>query len=411
LHRLADLIEENAQEFARRGTLDNGMPMSNHLSMVPLASAWTRYYAGWADKIPGEVTASCISDGELGYALYQPYGVIGSIITWNGPMVSLGMKIPAALAAGNTVLNKPAKLTPFSGDLFQELILKAGFPPGVVNTVLGGATDVVGHPLVKKISFTGGAGTARKILKQCAENLKPSCMELGGKSASIIFDDYDLDVACLNAAIFSIGYMSGQGCAFPTRLLVQKTIYDEVVGRIAGIAKSFKVGDPFEADTVVGPVVNEDGMLRILSMIEKAKQDGSRLVAGGNRAGGAIADGFFIEPTVFADVDPDSELAQEEVFGPVLAVIPFSTEEEAIKIANNSKYGLSAYIRTNNMKRALRVAEELDTGEVMINGTFNLHVNRPFGGWKTSGTGKEGGRWGIEEFMQIKGIGIGLGNS
>lgn len=406
LYRLADLIEENAAEFARRGTLDNGMPISQHQGFSPMSCAWTRYYAGWADKLSGDTTASFINDGEFGYTLPQPYGVIGIIITWNGPLISLCMKIPAALAAGNTVVVKPAKLTPFSGELFQELVKKAGFPPGVVNTVLGGATELVGHPLVQKISFTGGPDTARKILKQCAETMKPSCMELGGKSASIIFDDADLDAACLSAAFMSVGMMSGQGCAFPTRLLVQKTIYKEVVDRVAAIAKSFKVGDPFEADTVVGPVVNEAGMVRILRMIEQAKQDGSRLVTGGHRVGGAFSNGFYIEPTVFADVDPNSELAQHEVFGPVLAIIPFSTEDEAIKIANDSKYGLSSYIRTNNMKRALRVAEELNAGEVMINGTQNLHVNRPFGGWGMSGFGKEGGRWGIEEFLRIKGVGI-----
>ncbi len=406
LLKLADLIEENAAEFGRRGALDNGMPVSQHQGMVPSSCGWTRYYAGWADKLSSDVTASFINDGEFGYTLSQPYGVIGVIITWNGPLISLCMKIPAALAAGNTVVVKPAKTTPFSGELFQELIGKAGFPPGVVNTVLGGATDIVGHPLVKKISFTGGPDTARKILRQCAESMKPSCMELGGKSASIIFDDADLDLACQSAALMSVGFMSGQGCAFPTRLLVQDTVYEEVIDRIATIAKSYKVGDPFEADTIVGPVVNEDGMVRILRMIEQAKRDGSRLVTGGHRVEGTCSNGFYIEPTVFADVDQNSELAQREVFGPVLAIIPFSTEDEAIEIANNSQYGLSGYIRTNNMKRALRVAEKLNTGEVLINGTQNLHVNRPFGGWGISGFGKEGGRWGIEEFLRTKGVGI-----
>jgi len=409
LVRLADLIEENSAEFARRGTLDNGTPSAVVAGMVATSVEWTRYYAGWADKLSGEVTANLATDGHFSYTLAQPYGVIGIIITWNGPLISLAMKIPAAVAAGNTVVVKPSELTPYSGELFADLVEQAGFPAGVVNILPGdpaAGAALVEHPLVKKVTFTGGPSTAKKILASCAEQMKPAVLELGGKSANIVFADADLDLACGHGTLMSVGVLSGQGCAFPTRMLVQDSIYDEVVSRVAQIAKSFTVGDPFDPGVTAGPVVNKAALDRILGMIEQAKLDGARLVAGGARLEGELADGYFIEPTVFADVDPQSTLAQTEVFGPVLSIIPFSTEEEAVAIANSTSYGLSAYISTKDLRRALRVSEELVAGEVMVNGTANLAASRPFGGFGISGMGKEGGREGLEEFLRIKGVGI-----
>jgi aldehyde dehydrogenase (NAD+) len=409
LLRLADLIEENAVEFGRRGTLDNGTPMTVAGGMIVPSVEWTRYYAGWADKATSDVTSSYAADGEFGYTLAQPYGVIGIIITWNGPLISLAMKIPAAVAAGNTVVVKPSELTPFSGELFMDLVEQAGFPPGVVNILPGdpaAGAALVAHPLVQKVTFTGGPATAQKILQSCAEQMKPAVLELGGKSANIIFEDADLDAACMHGALMSVALLSGQGCAFPTRMLVHEPIYDDVIARVTDIAKNFVVGDPFDPGTTSGPVVNEAALTRILGVIEKAKKDGARLVIGGERLSGALSEGFFIEPTVFADVDPQSDLAQNEVFGPVLSIIPFTDEADAIRIANCTKYGLSAYIHTKDLGRALRVAEELITGEVMINGAANLGVNRPFGGLGLSGMGKEGGRQGFEEFLRIKGVAI-----
>ena len=407
--RLAELIDGNAAEFARRGTLDNGTPISVAGGFVPQSSEWTRYYAGWADKIHSDLNAFHSKDGEIGYTLPQPYGVIGVIITWNGPLISLAMKIPAALAAGNTVVVKPSELTPFTGELFADLVEEAGFPAGVVN-VLPGAPEagaaLVSHPLVKKVTFTGGPDTARKILHACADSMKPAVMELGGKSANIIFDDANLDTACAHGTFLSVAVLSGQGCALPTRMLVHEPVYDQVVGRVAEIAKSIAVGDPFEETTVSGPVVSQAALDRILAMIEQARRDGARLVAGGSRLGGPLADGYFIEPTVFADVDPQSQLAQREVFGPVLAITPFRTEEEAIAIANSTEYGLSAYIQTSDLRRAHRLADELAAGEVLVNGAANLGVHRPFGGVGLSGFGKEGGRAGLEEFLQVKSVAI-----
>ncbi len=408
LLRLADLLDANSAELSRIGTLDNGMP--NASGVMPAFSAeWTRYYAGWCDKLSSDVVGSLADGGAFSYTIGQPYGVIGAIITWNAPLLSLAMKIPAVVAAGNTVVIKPSEATPFTGELYMDLVADAGFPSGVINMLPGTASAgqaLVDHPLVKKVSFTGGPVTARRILASCADSMKPVVLELGGKSANLIFDDADVPSAASLGTALSCGMMSGQSCNFGTRMLVQSSVYEEAVSRAKAVAESFKVGDPFEPGVLAGPVISEAALTRVLGMVERAKVDGARLVAGGNRLGGDLSDGFYIEPTVFADVDPDSELAQTEVFGPVLAIIPFETEQEAIQIANNSQYGLSGYVQTADLRRALRVAEALDTGEVMINGAPNLMVNRPYGGFGVSGVGKEGGRHGIEEFLRVKGVGI-----
>ena len=410
LLRLADLMEANAEEFGRRGTMDNGTPASVVGGMTGPAVEWTRYYAGWTDKIAGELSSSFGSGvGELNYTLLEPYGVVGIIITWNGPLISLAMKIPAALAAGCTVVCKPSELTPFSAELFMDLVEEAGFPTGVCSILPGdpaAGEALVVHPKVRKVSFTGGPATASKILHACADTMKPATLELGGKSANIVFDDADLDAACGLGTMMSVGVLSGQGCAFPTRMLVQQPVYEDMVARVATVAKGIPVGDPWDPTVLAGPVINEAALERILGMIERAKTDGARLVTGGSRIGGDLAGGYFIEPTVFADVDPDSELAQNEVFGPVLAMTPFADDEEAIRIANDTRYGLSGYIQTQNLSRGLRVAEELVTGEVLINGATNLRAQRPFGGIGISGMGKEGGKLGVEEFLRVKSVGI-----
>ncbi len=410
LLRLADLIEANAEEFGRRGTMDNATPASVVGGMTGSAVEWTRYYAGWTDKIAGELSSNFGSGvGELNYTILEPYGVVGIIITGNGPLISLAMKIPAALAAGCTVVCKPSELTPFSAELFMDLVEEAGFPTGVCSILPGdpaAGEALVVHPKVRKVSFTGGPATASKILHACADSMKPATLELGGKSANIVFDDADLDTACGIGTMMSVGVLSGQGCAFPTRMLVQQPVYEDVVARVAMVAKGIPVGDPWDPTVLAGPVINEAALERILGMIERAQNEGARLVTGGSRIGGDLAGGYFIEPTVFADVDPDSELAQNEVFGPVLAMTPFADDEEAIRIANNTRYGLSGYIQTQNLTRGLRMAEELVTGEVLINGAANLRVQRPFGGTGISGMGKEGGRLGIEEFLRVKSIGV-----
>ena len=407
LLRLADLLDENAEAFGRIATLDNGIPTSG--IMASISAEWTRYYAGWCDKLSSDVVGRMAETGSFSYTLAQPYGVVGAIITWNAPLLSLAMKVPAIVAAGNSVVVKPSELTPFTGQVYMDMVAEAGFPPGVINMLPGTASAgeaLVRHELVKKVSFTGGPATAQRILEACSETMKPVVLELGGKSANIIFADAPLDTILPQSTALSCAVMSGQSCNFGTRMLVERSIYEDVVGRVKGIAESFKFGDPFEAGNIAGPVISEASMKRILAMVDRATADGARLITGGTRLGGELSQGFFIGATVLADVDPYSELAQNEVFGPVLAIIPFETEDQAIEIANNTPYGLSGYIQTADLTRALRVAEELDTGEVLINGSPNLMVNRPYGGFGLSGVGKEGGREGIEEFLRTKGVGI-----
>lgn len=407
LTRLGDLIEEHAADFARLAALDNGAPVAAAAAMIPVAVDWTRYYAGWADKITSDVIGSHRANGEFSYTLAQPWGVIGAIITWNGPLVSLAMKVPAALAAGNTVVIKPSELTPFTAGLFTDLAAEAGIPDGVINVVTGGpeaGAALVEHPLVKKVSFTGGPATAQKILRSCAELIKPAVLELGGKSGNIVFADGDLDAACGMGTVMSVGILSGQGCAFPTRMIVERSVYDEIIERVRTYAGFMKVGNPFDEGTIAGPIVSEQSLNRIMGLIERARTGGARLITGGGRVGGDLAGGFYLEPTVFADVDPMSELAQTEVFGPVLSIMPFDDENQAIEIANSTPYGLSGYVFTTNLRRAHRVAEELDTGEVLVNGAANLLANRPFGGIGISGMGKEGGRQGLDEFLRVKSV-------
>lgn len=334
--------------------------------------------------------------------------MVGIIITWNGPLISLAMKIPAAVVAGNTVVVKPSELTPFSGKLFMDLVEEAGFPPGVINILPGTAeagVQLVGHPLVKKVTFSGGQATASEILAARASDMKPAVLELGGKSANIIFPDADLDAACEVGTPCSLTALSRQGCAFATRMIVHEDVCDEVVERMTMSAQHIPVGDPFGPATASGPVVNAAAVDRILGMIERAKEQGVTLVAGGSRID---RDGFFIEPTVFTDVDPDSEIAQTEVFGPVLPIFKFANEGEAIAPANNTRYALSSYVQTKDLDQAVRVAAELEEGGTLINGVMNLQASRPFGGFGLSGVGKEGGRQGMEEFLRIHAVGIKL---
>jgi aldehyde dehydrogenase (NAD+) len=411
LFRLADLVRKNAEEFARLAVLDGGTAIAHAKGGPQICERWIRYYAGWADKIEGQVTSTYLQDKNFSYTLIEPYGVIGIIITWNGPLISLGMKVPAALAAGNTVVVKPSEMTPFAPDLFAQLVIEAGIPRGVC-TVLPGAAQageaLIRNAKVQKVSFTGGAITARKILAMCAEELKPSALELGGKSANIVFPDCDLERAANHAVHASIGVLAGQGCGFPTRLLVHESVYDDMVKRITAIAAAIPIGDPFDDTTSASPVINQAACDRILGMVDRAQTSGAgRLVCGGKRRTGEYGEGFYIEPTIFVDVDPSSEIAQTEVFGPVLSVIKFSTEEEAIAIANNTQYGLAAYIQTSDVARLHRVAERLRTGAVYTNLATALRPNTPFGGIGISGFGREGGRAGLDEFLRPKTVVLG----
>ena len=408
LHRFADLIDQNKEKIAKISAIENGLPYKKVLTgHWPIVMGWLRYYAGYADKIEGVVTASYPSEN-FEYTIPEPFGVIGNIITWNAPMVSLAFKV-ACLAAGCTTVVKPSEMTPFTAMIFAELAAEAGIPEGVLNIVVGGpeaGEALVRHPGVAKISFTGGIQSAKRILAATAETLKPSLYELGGKSANIVFADCDLERTIGYSAYFPM-HGAGQGCQLPTRLLIEDSIYDIVCGGLAAAAQTIGVGDPLDPDTFMGPVVNEAALNRITSVIDEARlQNSGRLIFGGNRMTNGFADGFFMEPTIFADVDPMSRIAQQEIFGPVLSVMRFKDEDEAIALANSTPWGLAAYIQTKNLHRAHRIASELVCGNVYVNGCMNVHPAAPFGGVGISGFGKEGGRWGIEEFIRQKGVGI-----
>jgi aldehyde dehydrogenase (NAD+) len=401
LFRLADLLERHADEAAELGALDNGTPVSI-IRPGRYAAAWVRYYAGWCDKLDGEVLSS---DPALTYVRLEPYGVVAVVPPWNGSMMGMGQKCGPALAAGNTVVAKPPEVAPFGCLRFAELALEAGLPPGVLNVVVGGAATgsaLVSHGGVDKISFTGGSATARTMMAEAAVHLTPLALELGGKSPNVVFADADLDTAATMAAFVGTGLLSGQGCALPTRLYVEDAVYSEMVERVAALVGGLAVGDPLDPATVVGPVVTEAAMERILGVIGRARTDGARLVVGGVRLSGDLADGWFVAPTVFADVDHQSDLARNEVFGPVQSILRYSSEDEVLAKANDSAFGLGAYLHTADARRIQRFVRQLEAGTVVVNGMGHLSPSTPFGGMKQSGFGREGGRAGIEEMVQRK---------
>ena len=399
LFRLAQLLDDHATEAAELASLDNGTPVSI-MNPGAYAASWVRYYAGWCDKLDGEQLA-----GGRGYVRREPYGVIAAIPPWNGSMMGMGQKCGPALAAGNAVVAKPPEIAPFGMMRFGELALEAGLPPGVLNIVTGGpetGAALVRHPGVGKISFTGGTATGRRLMETAAQNLTPLTLELGGKSPNIIFPDADLDAAAQMAAFAGPALLSGQGCALPTRLYVHDDVYDQVVSKVVEVVKGLCVGDPLDPATLVGPVVTEAAMERILGVIGRAEADGATLLEGGRRLGGELAGGWFIAPTVFGDVEHESDVARYEVFGPVLAILRFHSESEVLAKANDSDLGLSAYLHTSDRGRIDRFVRQLESGTVVVNGMGRSTPAAPFGGTKRSGFGREGGRAGIEEMVRCK---------
>jgi aldehyde dehydrogenase (NAD+) len=411
LVRVAQLLEERVERHNVVRSLEGGSPFKGRPAGGKwLAAEYFHYYAGWVDKLHGQTLPS-YSAPSLDYTLPEPFGVVAVIVPWNAPVVSAAMKVAPALAAGNCVVLKPSELGPFTPQLFGEICLDAGLPPGVVNIVTGGpeaGEALVGHPVVGKITFTGGASTATKVLEAAARNLTPVLLELGGKSANVVFEDADLDAAAAMATQMGIVNGAAQGCNLPTRLLAHASIYDELVRRIADRAAATKVGMPFSPGIQMGPVVNDAACKRILGVIDRASSEGARLVTGGTRLGGDLADGYFIAPTLFADVDPASDLAQNEVFGPVQGAIRFTDEAEAVAIANDTSYGLAGYVWTSDLGRAHRVSAALDAGWIGVNGFPPMPPNAPFGGTKRSGFGREGGLEGLLEFVRTKNVYIDL---
>ena len=409
LTKFAALITDHLEDFAQIAPLENGVPISAFRGgQFSIIEEYTNYYAGWADKISGQVNAGYSNEEHFEYSIAEPYGVVAHIITWNAPALSLAIKIPACLAAGNTVVIKPSEITPFSAVLWVRLAQEAGIPDGVVNVVTGSAEAgeaLVAHPGVGKISFTGGLPTAQRIMRTAADPLTPVILELGGKGPNLFFEDADFGPSVAHGAAMCMGN-TGQGCTSPSRLIVAEGIYEEVIEGVKATLASLVTGDPLDPATGLGPVVNEAARVRILATIAEADEKGwGKLVVGGNRIGEV---GNFIEPTLFIDTDNSSPLAQKEIFGPVLVMMPFKTESEAVALANNSNYGLTAWIQSRDVNRVTRLVSQLHAGNIVVNPGPNALScpNLSFGGVKMSGIGREGGKAGLDEYLRTKAVSI-----
>ncbi|WP_043643841.1 aldehyde dehydrogenase family protein [Nocardioides alkalitolerans] len=404
---IARAIEAHEQELNQIVALETGFPVAG--GGMTMAIDYFEYYAGWVDKFEGELITA-YPQPALDYVKYEPHGVIGAFVPFNGPVLNTAMKLAPAFAAGNCVVLKSPELSPFGVMRLAEILRDAGLPDGVFSVLSGDKETgqaIIRHPDVAKVVFTGGGTVARSIMSVAAESLTPVTLELGGKSANLIFADADLDAAAHVAAFVSTVAVAGQGCLFPTRLMVEESVYDEVLERVVAVSNSPTIGDPLDPTVGMGPVISESAADRILSMVDEARS-GARVVAGGERLQTDLGGNSFVRPTVLADVDPSSTIAQQEVFGPVLAVMPFKDEAHALKMANSTEHGLAAYVHTNDLKRAHRVADGLVAGWVGVNGFPDLTASAPFGGVKGSGFGREGGRAGIEEYVYQKNVHVPL---
>ncbi|MEW9673379.1 aldehyde dehydrogenase [Ammoniphilus sp. 3BR4] len=409
--KIADLIEKNAEEFAHLETLDYGQPLSTTSEFAAFVAENFRYYAGCATKITGETFTSSIPGEVFNFTKREPLGVCAGILPWNAPLIGAVMKITAPLAVGNTIVIKPSIETPISLLRLGELMQEAGIPDGVVNIITGRGTTVgdalASHPDVDKVAFTGSTEVGRKIIQNSAINIKKVTLELGGKSANIIFSDADYENALENAAN-AIFLNTGQVCYAGSRLLVEKKIYDRFVADLAEYSKKYKVGNGFDESSVIGPLISAKAKKRVLNYIDIGRKEGAEMLIGGDATEGHLSQGYFVKPTVMANVNNDMTIAKEEIFGPVVSVIPFDGVDEAIRIANQTEYGLGGGVCTTNLKKAFKVVNSMQTGNIWVN-TYNLEEpNSPFGGYKQSGIGKENGEASIDAYTQIKNVWIDL---
>lgn len=402
MYKLADLIEKHAEPLARLETLDNGKPYKDSLNIdVPLTIACYRYYAGWADKIHGKTIP--INGPYFCYTRHEPVGVCGQIIPWNFPLLMQAWKWGPALAAGNTVVLKPAEQTPLTSLYVAQLALEAGYPPGVINAIPGMGPTAGGalakHMDVDKVAFTGSTEVGHLIMEAAAKsNLKRVSLELGGKSPNVVFADADLDAA-VEGAYFGLFFNQGQCCCAGSRLYVEEKIHEEFVHKMVQKAKARKVGDPFDDKTQQGPQVSQEQFDRVTGYIRKGQDQGAKMLCGGKRVGDR---GFFIEPTIFDDVKDDMAIAQEEIFGPVMSVLKFRDMDEVVQRANRSFYGLAAAVWTKDIQKALHISNNVRAGTVWVNCYDVFDAAAPFGGFKQSGIGRELGEYALEHYTEVK---------
>ena len=402
LFKLADLIEENAELLAQIETWDNGKSLQNARDDVALTAAYFRSCGGWADKILG----SQINTGNTHFNYTQRVPLVcGQIIPWNFPLLMASWKLGPVLATGSTTVLKTAESTPLSALYLSQLLVEAGMPKGVINIVSGfGATAgaaIAKHPKIEKVAFTGSTATGKIIMKLAAEsNLKKVTLELGGKSPNIVFNDADLDKTIQNL-IVSIFYNSGEVCCAGSRLLIQSGVYDQVVEKFKEAAESVKVGNPFDEDTFMGAQVSDVQLSKILKYVESGKSQGATVVTGGARADGK---GYFVKPTIFADVKKDMDIVREEIFGPVVTLIKFDTVDEAVELANDSDYGLAAGIHSADVNKCIDVANRVKAGTVWVNTYNDFHPMVPFGGFSASGIGREMGEEVLHEYTQVRAV-------
>ncbi|MCS2611121.1 aldehyde dehydrogenase [Halomonas dongshanensis] len=407
LYRLGELIAENAEELAQLESRDNGKLIRETRGQLGYLPEFFYYNAGLADKVVGE-TLPLDKPDMFGATLRVPLGVVAAIIPWNSPLYLTAIKLAPALAAGNTIVIKPSEHASASLIGLMHLVEKAGFPPGVVNLVTGfGATGaaLTSHALVRKIAFTGGAGAARHVVRNSAENFAKLSLELGGKSPNILFEDADLDSA-INGVVAGVFAASGQSCVAGSRLLVQRSIYDEVITRLRERAATIKIGDPAVADTEMGPIATQDQLASIERMVAQAQADGARLIHGGERP--ECHQGWYYTPTILACDSHDLPIMQEEVFGPVVAVIPFDDEASALRLANDTEYGLAAGIWTRDIARAHRLSRDVRAGILWVNTYRAVSAMAPIGGFGASGYGREGGIDAVYDYTDLKTLWINL---
>lgn len=406
MRRLGDLVAENAQRLAELEVRDNGKLLAEMKAQMQYHPEWWYYFGGLADKIEGSIMPVDKKDA-FSYTTYEPLGVVAAITAWNSPLLFVAWKCAPAIAAGNTVVVKPSEFASASTLEFAQLTKDAGFPDGVFNVITGyggeAGAALVGHEKVAKISFTGSDVSGAKIYESAARDIKHVSLELGGKSPNIVFEDCDMDMAA-KGAVSGIFAATGQTCVAGSRLLVQESIHDEFMRRLLDLAKAANIGDPMDANTHVGPVTTKQQFDKIMSYIDVAKSEGARCVFGGNRAKVEGGGDQFVEPTIFTGVSNDMRIAQEEVFGPVLAVITFKDEDEAIRIANDIVYGLAAGVWTQDIRRAMRFTKALKAGTIWVNTYRAFSYMMPFGGMKRSGLGRESGVAAIRDYLQVKSV-------